>query len=270
MTASHVGSLVDDLQSWPDGGRVFLDGFTYDRITDNAPTAAKERLRWLKRSNRDDGEFLPQPYAHLARVLREMGHDRAAQDVLVKQGTELRRHSRRRAFARSTATGNIFATIWAWVSFCSRAVWNFLERTVIGYGYKPFRSLVVLTVLVSVAIMLSHLAWEAGDFAPNSDVILTSAKWVELAEAEDVPNPAVAWSAKDGPGRDWETFNRYAYGFDVVVPILSLGQTEAWAPSTSRGIWGWVLWWARWLLSSAGWVVTALAAAAVTGVIRRA
>jgi hypothetical protein len=270
LTAAKTGDLIDDLPSWPMGGQVFLDGFTYDRITGNAPITAEARLKWLERCNRIGQNFLPQPYTQLAKVLREMGHDRAAQDVLVEQGTLIRQHSRKRAFMRSTANGNKFAKAWAWIPRSVLAFWNSLERGVVGYGYKPFRSLGVLTGLVVIAITLSHLAWEAGDFAPNSDVILTSPKWVELAEDEDVPNPAVAWSAKDSPGRDWETFNRYAYGFDVVVPILSLGQTEAWAPSTSRGIWGWALWWARWLLSSAGWVVTALAAAAVTGIIRRA
>ncbi|MCV2865600.1 hypothetical protein OE647_12780 [Defluviimonas sp. WL0075] len=55
----------------------------------------------------------------------------------------------------------------------------------------------------------------------------------------------------------------------MVVPILTLGQTTAWAPSTNRGAWGRVLWWARWVLSSAGWIVTALGAAAITGIIRR-
>ncbi|WP_299554191.1 hypothetical protein [uncultured Tateyamaria sp.] len=76
------------------------------------------------------------------------------------------------------------------------------------------------------------------------------------------------WKAV-APGRDWETFNRYAYGFDVVIPIIDFGQTDAWAPSTNRGLWGWHLWWGRWVLSVMGWIVTALGAAAITGIIRR-
>ena len=56
---------------------------------------------------------------------------------------------------------------------------------------------------------------------------------------------------------------------DLVVPIVSLGQEAAWAPSTTRGPWGWWLWGARWWLISLGWIVTAIGAAAVTGVIRR-
>jgi hypothetical protein len=54
-----------------------------------------------------------------------------------------------------------------------------------------------------------------------------------------------------------------------VVPILDLGQTDAWAPSKDRGPWGWWLWWMRWVLAAAGWVVTGLGVAAVTGVMQR-
>lgn len=70
-------------------------------------------------------------------------------------------------------------------------------------------------------------------------------------------------------GRDYETFNAVAYAVDLVVPIVSLGQEAAWAPSTTRGPWGWWLWWVRWWLIALGWIVTAIGAAAVTGVIRR-
>jgi len=55
----------------------------------------------------------------------------------------------------------------------------------------------------------------------------------------------------------------------VVIPIIDFGQTGAWAPSTTRGPWGERLWWARWILSALGWIVAALGAAAVTGIIRK-
>ncbi|MFV1593971.1 hypothetical protein VWZ88_15560 [Phaeobacter sp. JH20_36] len=54
-----------------------------------------------------------------------------------------------------------------------------------------------------------------------------------------------------------------------MVPIIDFGQTEAWAPSTTRGPAGVILWWARWAFTLAGWIVTALGAAALTGIIRR-
>lgn len=105
--------------------------------------------------------------------------------------------------------------------------------------------------------------------APNAAPVLVSAEWRAFADADDLANPAAAWSADGAPGQDYETFNRYAYAADVVVPLLDFGQTEAWAPSTTRGFGGWHLWWLRWVLSAMGWVVTGLGAAALTGIIRR-
>ena len=40
-------------------------------------------------------------------------------------------------------------------------------------------------------------------------------------------------------------------------------------PSTNRGWWGKQLYWLRWVLGAFGWIVTALGAAAITGLIRR-
>lgn len=129
--------------------------------------------------------------------------------------------------------------------------------------------------------MVAHQAWEAGDFAPNSDVILNSENWQTLATDDAVANPARVWSDRyliqsdettQGPyarGRDYETFNAFYYAIDTVIPIISLGQEVAWAPSTNRGPWGWRLWWLRYWLIILGWIVTAIGAAAVTGIIRK-
>jgi len=109
-------------------------------------------------------------------------------------------------------------------------------------------------------------------------------EWLEGGSTGD--NPAKVWSgdlppkdwkpAPDGipwktlaPGRDWETFNPIAYAADIAIPLVSFGQTEAWAPSTTRQGKGLLLWWLRWIVTVCGWIVTALGAAAITGIIRR-
>ncbi len=150
---------------------------------------------------------------------------------------------------------------------------------VVGYGHKPERSFYMLMVLVLIGSVLADNAWKRGDFAPAQGPVLMSADWQALATDERIDNPAQLWSDKymaapDGTavltaGRDYETFNALAYAVDIVVPIVSLGQEASWAPSTTRGPWGWWLWWIRWLLIIFGWIVTAIGAAAVTGVIRR-
>jgi len=171
--------------------------------------------------------------------------------------------------------------------FAVRAGWRNLGSViadkifgfVVGYGHRPERSFYVLVVLIFVGWFLADRAWEAGDFAPSAGPVLMSEGWQTLATDERIANPAQVWSDKfmlapSGetiltPGRDYETFHAVSYAVDLVVPLVSLGQEASWAPSTTRGPWGQVLWWVRWWLIALGWIVTAIGAAAVTGVIRR-
>ena len=152
-------------------------------------------------------------------------------------------------------------------------------RFVVGYGHRPERSFFVLATLVLIGWLLASNAWQNGDFAPTAAPVLMSESWQTLAADDRIANPAQVWSDKYmlspagdpslTPGRDYETFHALAYAVDLVVPIVALGQEASWAPSTTRGPWGHALWWARWWLIALGWIVTAIGAAAVTGVIRR-
>jgi hypothetical protein len=270
LPSAHVGDLVDDLASWPAGGRVYLDGFTYDRITRDAPVDARTRLDWLARCTMQDGRFLPQPYTQAAAVLARMGHEAEARRIMEEQA---RRKGRARRAAR-WAQGGPFAlplTGFDWL-------WDRAAQLVVGYGFQPFRSLLWLLGLSLIAAFLAAMAWDEGSMAPNNDLIAASDGWQALLAVDCIPeaaagcvaNPADLWNGPVGAGLDWESFHPLAYGADVVIPVLELGQTRSWSPSKDRGPWGHRLWWARWFLMAAGWVVTALGAAAATGIIQRA
>jgi hypothetical protein len=269
LPSAHVGDLVDDLASWPDGGRSYIDGFAYDRITRNAPVDAETRLRWLARLATHEGRFLPQPYGQCAATLARMGHEAEARQIMEEQ-------ARRKGLARRAARrarGDALALPMAGFDW----LWDRAARAVVGYGYQPFRSLVWLLGLSLLAATLAQLAWSEGSMAPNNDLIAASEGWQELLARDCLPdpapgclkNPAEYWNGVAGPGVDWESFHALAYGVDVVIPVLELGQTRSWSPSKDRGPWGHTLWWARWVLMSLGWVVTALGAAAATGIIQR-
>ncbi|GHH00988.1 hypothetical protein [Pseudodonghicola xiamenensis] len=267
LNAAHIGELFDDPNCWPDRGRLILDGFTYDRIS-GAPTDANTRLNWLSMGDTWNGTFFPQPYTQLAKVLHEMGHDRDARKVLARREQKIQADMRRRL--RVELDGSWRAgvrSVWLDVLRPLLWVWDLLLRWVVGYGHHPFRSLLWLLGLWAAAVWLAHMAWTAGDFAPNSGPVQMSDRWQALAVS--VENPSLIWSSASEAGRDWETFNRYGWAADLVIPIIDLGQTAAWAPSTARGDWGRRLWRCGFLLQMAGWIVTALGAAAITGIIRR-
>lgn len=268
IPSAHVGDLVDDLASWP-AGRSYLDGFTYDRITRDAPVDAATRLKWLARSSAPGARFLPQPYTQCAATLARMGHEAEARLILEEQS---RLKGRARRSDRLARGGPLAAPLAAFDWLWDRAAW-----AVVGYGYQPFRSLLWLLALSLLSAVLAHLAWDEGSMAPNNDLIAASDGWQEMLARDCLPtatpgclaNPADYWNGVEGPGVDWESFHPLAYGADVVIPVLELGQTRSWSPSKDRGPWGHSLWWARWILMSLGWVVTALGAAAATGIIQR-
>ncbi|MEX0305447.1 MAG: hypothetical protein AB3N24_23755 [Leisingera sp.] len=274
LNAAYCGSLADDPECWPDSGHLILDGFTYHRL--HGATDARTRLNWLARGDRWKGEFFPQPYKQLAKVLHDMGHEADAREVLYvlekKLGAERRRQLRQEIADLRNITPSLGLRTAKYILLATDYASDWLQRVTVGYGRKPFRSLGVLAGLITAFWFATLAAWHAGGFAPNSSIVLTSPEWASYDSRGKTPKPAHPaghWSNQTIPRRDCESFSPLAYAADVVVPIIDFGQTDAWAPSTTRGPAGVFLWWARWLFTLAGWIVTALGAAALTGIIRR-
>lgn len=209
------------------------------------------------------GQFHPQPYQQLAKFYRDTGHRYEAREILIEKEREQRKAAKSGIIVR---------------------LWDAAAEAVAGYGYKPWLSLWWLGGLVAVMMGMAQLTWNAGDFAPNSAIVLTSPEWKALADLPEVytalsddskrmivedMTPARQWSDALAPGKDYETFYSFAYALDVVVPVLDLGQTDAWAPSPARGEWGYRLFYLQKMFVVLGWVVTAIAAAAISGMIRR-
>ncbi len=68
---AKIGTLWDDKQSWPDKGKIHLDGFVYNGIFEKAPLYPDARIEWLRRQ--PEGRFYPQPYEQLAEVYKKAG-----------------------------------------------------------------------------------------------------------------------------------------------------------------------------------------------------
>lgn len=254
LAGATVGRLTDEPVGPGAAYPIRLDGFTYNDFSRHADTDIKARLNWLKRRP-DDMPFTAQPYEQLASVLTKIGHRDDARTVLMAKEGMLRAEARSLSKASApTRTLSAFSDL--------------ILRTTIGYGYRPGRSVVVAIALILLLGFFYQATWRAGDFAPNSAPILVSADWIDATRTHP-GNPAVFWSQPGQAGQDWETFNAFAYSADLVIPLVSLGQETAWAPSTSRSPLGQTGWWLRWFAKAIGWIITALAAAAITGVIRK-
>lgn len=252
LSGAQTRRLNDEPNGAGSGHAIRLDGFEYQDFAQHTDTSVAVRLDWLAR--RPDGiDFRAQPYEHLARVLDRIGHREDAEKVLIEK-ERLQRAANRAA--ASLALRSVMT------------VRDGLGWFLIAYGYRPSRVILWALVLILGLGVYFQKTWDAGDMTPAAAPILISAPWV-AATLEHPENPGAFWSAVGQAGQDYETFQAFAYAADLLIPIVNLGQEEAWGPSTSRSPWGWHGWWIRWLAKVTGWVITALGAAAVTGVIRR-
>lgn len=279
LAAAHVSDLSDDLESWPKGeNRLSLDGFTYDRISGSF-TDAPQRLEWLKRGTVWDGEFRPQPYVQLAKVLRAMGHDRAARKTLIamesllaaaKLREDREKYDRLRC-APSRPVSSDAPEVRGdmgqhWVQMHASRLWSGMIRKLVGYGHAPARALYWTLRSIGFATVFYYIAWCVGAMVPNSAVILTSPDWAAAMQVS-ANTPTQHWLTLPS-ATHFETFSAATYAADVFIPLIDFGQEAAWTATTATAF-GTAAWIFAWLLKSFGWLVTALGAAAVTGIIRR-
>lgn len=257
LSGASTYSLNDDPAAETAPRELILNGFEYVHFSAKAPMDVVTRLDWLSRQNPQDygQDFWLQPYSQLARLLSSTGHEGDAREVLVEK--EKRQGMVSLRLARRNGRWLRYAKIWIVDRFM---------RYVIGYGYRPHICLFWMAAILAASSLFFHKTYSAGDMTPAAAPILVSAGWQKAIEEAPV-RTAQAWSS--GAGQDYETFHPLAYSFDLFVPLVDLGQQSAWGPSTERGPLGRIGWWLRWVLEIVGWVVTALAAAAVTGLVRR-
>ncbi len=201
---AKVGQLVDDAESWPDADWMVLDGLKYGSIAWDSPTTAQERREWLGRQPRKAG-FSPQPYEHLVRVLRQMGHERDARDIAIEKQRALRKH------------GNP-----TWVG---RQWDRFLDWTV-AYGHRPWQAIwsaLSLIIFGSLVFGLANFFDVMGPARPGD-----FRNWVNAPDGE----------ADFG---SYPPFLAPVYSLDVFLPIVDLHQESYWLPkretAAGRSLW---------------------------------
>jgi hypothetical protein len=166
LAHARIEILIDDPATWP--GQLVLDGMTYQALEPRLP--ATERLRWLAR---DPAGHQAQPYEHLAAHYAGQGEPEQARTILLA-----RERVERQAASRPVR------------------LWGFVQDVTLGYGYRPWRALAWLAVLLI-----------AGSVAFTID-------------------PPAALQASAAPH-----FNPVIYTLDLLLPLVDLGQRHAFNPS---------------------------------------
>jgi hypothetical protein len=231
LANARAEGLGDDAASWPAPGNLNLDGFVYGSIVDG-PTDATARLRWLRRQAPG---YRPQPYEELARVLTADGDTSGATEVLIAQ-----RQAQRQL-------GNLGRL---------ERMWNLLLQITIGYGFRPLRALWWILGFVLVGTALFGAGYRMRIITPT--------------EADAYGKFAETGSA---PGH-YPRFNAFVYSLENFLPVVDLHQGEYWRPNPglrdSGTIPASLLHWYLWLHILAGWTLTPLLFAGLSGLIRPA
>lgn len=132
LSFAKIGSWRDAETTWPDKGKLRLNGLSYSFIEAQPPVSARRRLQWLQHNAEG---YLPQPYDQLASAYTAQGDDSAARTVQISA------QWRRRA-ALAAAKGWRRRALWPFRMFWSVILW-----ATIGYGYRPWQIVAPIGVL---------------------------------------------------------------------------------------------------------------------------
>lgn len=230
LTDAKVGSLLDQAVSWPEKGRLRLDGFVYDRIR-AGPTDAKARLRWL-RLQPDELGFRPQPYEQLIAVLRRMGHEHQVAKVAIAKQKDLRKR------------GHLGPLGW---------IRSWFLCLLVGYGYKPLRAFGWLALLVLIGTCVFTRAHSANVLVPSDK------EAYESDQAVKAPLPHY-----------YPQFNAFVYSLDVIFPFdLGEKSHWRLIEKQSCDLLYWIFEGYSLFQLFIGWVLLLVAAAVPTGFIKK-
>ena len=270
LRGAHVGTLVDAADSWKTVKNLDLSSFRCDRIESDMDV--QERFDWLAKHDAAARRFTPQPYVQLANVLRRQGFAGDAARVLMRREDKQRAEEWDRAITAMDGTLRREFTGYAHVF---RPFLSLPFKWMFGYGHQPGRVLLWIAGILIVTAAFAQQIHIHGQFAPTSSVVLISQDWLDSFPTEPLHTDSPLWRAQmdawaqTTSGRDYTSFSAFLYALDLFIPLDALGQEKNWAPSAERGGWGEWGHRLRWLVQMAGWVITAIGAAVVTGLIGR-
>ena len=228
LRGAKVAVLLDQEKSWPEKGSLRIDGFAYTGF--GPPSDVASRLIWLRLQG---PEFHPQPYNQLAASYKNTGSDSQAVQVLI---------------AKDDARYGSYGLLgWFWGGF--------LKYT-IAYGHRP-----LLALSWSLAVVL--LGWLLVSIGSRAGVMCET--WPENKPAE--------------ARKRYERLSPLLYSLDVFLPFVNLHQEHYWWPDAelsgdclvlNRKIHcdGRMLRRYLWLQIIAGWVLSAIFIAGITGLLR--
>jgi hypothetical protein len=240
--AARIGVLWDDKKSWPNKGKLYLDGLEFERIHNQAPLDADSRIKWLRLQ--PDDKYFPQPYEQLAKVLKNMGHEEEAKKILIAKNEDP-------AYLKSMS----------WLA----KRWHKLLGATIGYGHKPWKAMRYVVFFILLGTLLFNAGFKTEVMSPTkSDAYKT------------IPGTNIQYIRADYP----EPY-AFMYSLDLFLPIVNFRVAEYWQPNDNKTaqlnvfdlfsipISGLFLQIYLWFHIALGWLLTSLLVVGLSGLVRR-
>lgn len=229
LRGAQCGTLHDNMQLWYATGGIELEDFRYDALDDpidlKDDEQIEERLKWLRHAMRG---YRPGPYDQFATMLRECGNEEHADTVLMRK---------QQYRYESLAKG------YGWFFGSGVRLWSWLQRWMVGYGYRPVRAVAWL-----LAMLVGGSLW----FGLGSDDCVNDPERFVIVGERCVVNA-------DDTGLEW---NPVLYTVDLLVPIADFGNKGRWHMADADK-------WVSTGFIAMGWVLVTTVAAGVTRTLRR-
>lgn len=236
LTDARVEVLQDDSSCWPAPGNLMIDGLVYGEIEGTKDLAA--RLDWLGRQPKG---YWPQPYSQLAKVFRDDGREADAIDILIAKEDAERNGEDLNQLERA---------------------WKLLLKWTIGYGYRSLQALVWMLLFVLLGTLLFGWGHRIGAVVPTEN------------EAHD------SYLQHHRLPAGYQPFHALVYSMDTFLPLVELHQEDYWLPNPESAPRrrlpllrlelnsGAFLRAYLWVHILAGWVLTTLFIAGLSGLVR--
>lgn len=198
LSQAKCRTYRDEKSSWPETGKLVLDGFSYERFDDCA-TDCDMRREWLSRQVEKhlQADFRPQPWTQAMKVLRDMGHDRQARNL----GLEFEKARERRAGTHR---------LWRY--------WHYFTYYTIGCGYKPEWAVWWSLGFILFGWLTFAAAANLGFMAPRDGSVVA---YLAANPSAEIPD-------------DYTKFNALVFAADAYLPVIELGQDLSWEPSPEQ------------------------------------
>lgn len=198
----------------------------------------RQRLGWVQLQHRKTNEFHPQPYRHLAKVLRAQGHYHSAREVQIVE-----------QWATPASNG---------VSRLLRPVWG----VCFGFGLSPVRATVTVAVLLAIGTGGVWWAWkQARVLAINYSYAMT-----EVTDSPQFLRPDKGQGTTGAPLCGKHDIQPLFYAMDMMLPVIALHEEAKCYVDSRPGSEIWQVLWA--MYSFVGKLVTSLALLTYSGVLK--